>query len=158
MDPSKVKIPPLKDLNTDNITDNVNLINSNNPDTRSKYVLERLVVHLHDFARETRLSTREWMAGIEFLTRTGKMCSDVRQVWTIENVAYRLLISRRNSSSSPTFSASHSWSIASTTRNPQAQRTAPSSAHSTRTKRSTSHTARRSRMTRKVNRCWFSVR
>jgi hypothetical protein len=158
MDPSKVKIPPLKDLNTDNITDNVNLINSNNPDPRSKYVLERLVTHLHDFARETRLSSREWMAGIEFLTRTGQMCSDIRQVWTIGNVEYRPLTFRRNSSSSPTFSAFHSSSIASTTRNPQAQRMAPSSAHSTRTKRSISRTARRSRMTRQVNRCWFSVR
>lgn len=79
MDPSKVKIPPLKDLNTDNITDNVNLINSNNPDARMKYILERLVTHLHDFARETRLSTKEWMAGINFLTKTGQICSDVRQ-------------------------------------------------------------------------------
>jgi len=38
-----------------------------------------LVTHLHDFARETRLSTQEWMAGIEFLTETGKICSPVRQ-------------------------------------------------------------------------------
>lgn len=45
-----------------------------------KYVLERLVTHLHDFARETRLSTKEWMAGIEFLTAVGHICSDVRQV------------------------------------------------------------------------------
>ena len=57
-------------------------IDSQNPDERFKYVLERLVVHLHDFARETRLSTQEWMAGINFLTKTGQMCSDVRQVCT----------------------------------------------------------------------------
>ena len=62
MDPSKVEIPPLKDLTIDNITENVIAINSNNPDPRFKYILERLVVHLHDFARETRLSTQEWMA------------------------------------------------------------------------------------------------
>lgn len=80
MDPSQVKIPPLMDLTIDNITENVNLINSNNPDPRFKYVLERLVVHLHDFARETRLSSEEWMAGIQFLTKTGQICSDVRQV------------------------------------------------------------------------------
>jgi hypothetical protein len=79
MDPSLVKIPPLKDLNTDNITDNVNLINSNNPDPRMKYILERLVTHLHDFARETRLSTKEWMEGITFLTKTGQICSNERQ-------------------------------------------------------------------------------
>ncbi|EXJ83652.1 hypothetical protein A1O1_07276 [Capronia coronata CBS 617.96] len=79
MDPSQVTIPPLMDLTIDNITENVNLINSANPDARFKYVLERLVHHLHDFARETRLSTHEWMAGIQFLTKTGQICSDVRQ-------------------------------------------------------------------------------
>ncbi len=83
MDPSKVTIPPLMDLTIDNITENVNLINSANPDPRFKYILERLVVHLHDFARETRLSTNEWMAGLLFLTKTGQICTDVRQVsWT----------------------------------------------------------------------------
>lgn len=82
MDPDLVlqDLPHLKDLTTENITDNVILINSRNPDERFKFVLERLVAHLHAFARETRLSTAEWMKGIEFLTDTGKMCTDVRQV------------------------------------------------------------------------------
>lgn len=39
---------------SENITENTIAINSNNPDLRMKYVLERLVTHLHDFARETR--------------------------------------------------------------------------------------------------------
>ena len=68
------------DLSADTITENTIKINSNNPDVRMKYVLERLVTHLHDFARETRLSHNEWMAGINFLTATGHMCDDVRQV------------------------------------------------------------------------------
>lgn len=80
MDPSQVKIPPLMNLTIDNITENVQAINSNNRDARFKYILERLVVHLHDFARETRLSTKEWMAGLLFLTATGQTCTDVRQV------------------------------------------------------------------------------
>lgn len=54
-------------------------INSLNPDPRSKFVLERLVYHLHDFARETRLSSKEWMASIQFLTAIGQICTDVRQ-------------------------------------------------------------------------------
>jgi protocatechuate 3,4-dioxygenase beta subunit len=45
--------------------------------------MERLVQHLHDFARETRLSTEEWMAGIEFLTAVGKISSDVRQEFVL---------------------------------------------------------------------------
>lgn len=82
MDPPLVsdKLPKLVDLNADNITENVHVINSNNPDGRLKYIMGRLVHHLHEFARETRLSTEEWMAGIEFLTATGKLCDDERQV------------------------------------------------------------------------------
>jgi hypothetical protein len=74
------KLARLLDLNTDNITENVHRINSNNPDARLRYIMERLVHHLHQFARETRLSTTEWMAGIEFLTATGKICDEERQV------------------------------------------------------------------------------
>jgi hypothetical protein len=80
MDPSQVDVPPLKDLTIDNITENVNLINSGCPDPRMKYLLERLVQHLHDYARETRLSHHEWMTAIQFLTSVGQICTDVRQV------------------------------------------------------------------------------
>lgn len=38
-----------------------------------------MVTHLHDFARETRLSTSEWMGGIRFLTEVGQICTDTRQ-------------------------------------------------------------------------------
>ncbi|KAF8245521.1 aromatic compound dioxygenase [Wilcoxina mikolae CBS 423.85] len=79
MDPSKVNIPPMKDLTADNITPNTIIINSQGPDKRLQYLLERLVTHIHDFARETRLTTEEWMAGILFLTAVGQMCSDTRQ-------------------------------------------------------------------------------
>lgn len=83
MDPSQVDIPVLKDLTIENITENVHRINSQGGDVRLKYILERLVTHLHDFARETRLSTEEWMAGITFLTEVGHICTDVRQVSSI---------------------------------------------------------------------------
>lgn len=82
MDPSQVDIPPLKDLTIENITENVHMINSRCPNLRLKYLMERLVTHLHDFARETRLSTDEWMTAIQFLTQVGQTCSDVRQVCT----------------------------------------------------------------------------
>ncbi|PWY65744.1 aromatic compound dioxygenase [Aspergillus heteromorphus CBS 117.55] len=83
MDPSLVKIPPMKNLTVDNITDNVIQINSLCSDPRLKYILERLVSHLHDFARETRLSTDEWMTGLRFLTEVGKICTDVRQEYIL---------------------------------------------------------------------------
>ncbi len=80
MDPSQVKVPPMMDLTIDNITENTIAINSQGPDERLKFLMERLVSHLHDFARETRLSSKEWMAAIQFVTATGKICTDVRQV------------------------------------------------------------------------------
>ncbi|KAL3468142.1 Intradiol ring-cleavage dioxygenase [Aspergillus heterothallicus] len=83
MDPSQVKIPPMKDLTVDNITENVIRINSLCEDERMKYVLERLVTHLHDFARETRLSSQEWMTGLKFLTEVGQICTDVRQEYIL---------------------------------------------------------------------------
>ena len=75
MDPSQVTIPLLKDLTIENITENVHSINSQCPNPRLKYILERLVTHMHDFARETRLSTDEWMTGIKFLTEVGHICT-----------------------------------------------------------------------------------
>lgn len=80
MDPSLVDVPSVKDLTIDNITENVHLINSRCPDPRLKYIMERLVSHVHDFARETRLSTNEWMTGLNFLKAVGQISSDVRQV------------------------------------------------------------------------------
>lgn len=77
---STAKAPPLKDLNIDNITENVIIVNSQGPDARLTYLLERLVTHLHDFARETRLSTKEWMAALDFLVAVGQISNDVRHV------------------------------------------------------------------------------
>jgi protocatechuate 3,4-dioxygenase beta subunit len=79
MDPSKITLPPMKDQTVENITSNTIAINSLCQDERMKYVLERLVTHLHDFARETRLSSAEWMTGLRFLTEVGQISSDVRQ-------------------------------------------------------------------------------
>ena len=42
-------------------------------------VMSSLVRHLHAFAKETRLTQEEWDLGIDFLTRTGQICSDERQ-------------------------------------------------------------------------------
>ncbi|GAM90023.1 hypothetical protein ANO11243_080630 [Dothideomycetidae sp. 11243] len=66
-------------LTTDNITENVHAINSSCENVRLRFLLERIVTHLHDFARETRLSTSEWEAAIKFLTQVGQISSDVRQ-------------------------------------------------------------------------------
>ncbi|KAI1258996.1 dioxygenase [Xylariaceae sp. FL1019] len=76
---SSKEAPALLDLTIDNITPNTVRINSQSDDRRLTYLMERLVTHLHDFARETRLSTDEWMATIKFLVGCGQISSDVRQ-------------------------------------------------------------------------------
>lgn len=70
----------MKDLTIDNITENVHFINGQCSDRRLKFIVERLVSHAHDLVRETRLSTEEWMAAIQFLTEVGQTCTETRQV------------------------------------------------------------------------------
>jgi len=50
---------------------------SGNP--RLKRVMESLVRHLHDFAREVELTEEEWFLGIEFLTQAGHITDAKRQ-------------------------------------------------------------------------------
>ncbi|KAI5364016.1 Putative intradiol ring-cleavage dioxygenase, catechol dioxygenase [Septoria linicola] len=76
--PIPKEIPPMKDLTTDNITENVVTLNNLCSDPRTKFIFERLVHHLHDFARETQLTSEEWMTGIKFLTAVGQISDDLR--------------------------------------------------------------------------------
>ena len=48
-------------------------------DARVREVMEMLIRHLHAFVREASLSHEEWRNAIEFLTQTGKICSENRQ-------------------------------------------------------------------------------
>nr|UZY20392.1 hydroxyquinol dioxygenase [synthetic construct]BAI53128.1 putative hydroxyquinol dioxygenase [Arthrobacter sp. IF1] len=48
-------------------------------DSRLKQLMQALTRHLHNFAREVRLTEDEWNAGIEFLTDAGHITDDKRQ-------------------------------------------------------------------------------
>lgn len=48
-------------------------------DPRLRQVMTALVRHLHAFAREVSLTEAEWETAVDFLTRTGQICSDQRQ-------------------------------------------------------------------------------
>jgi len=48
-------------------------------DPRFKQVMTSLVTHLHDFVRDVKLTEQEWITAIQFLTDTGKACTDKRQ-------------------------------------------------------------------------------
>lgn len=48
-------------------------------DPRLAEVVSSLVAHLHAFAKDVALTEAEWAAAIDFLTRTGQLCSAERQ-------------------------------------------------------------------------------
>lgn len=49
------------------------------PDPRLREVMTALVRHVHAFVREVEPTQQEWMTAIDWLTRTGKLCTDKRQ-------------------------------------------------------------------------------
>src|SRR6201989_1535238 len=51
----------------------------NTPDPRAKFLLQELVKSLHEYVRKTDLTFEEWEYAIDFLTRTGQKCTDIRQ-------------------------------------------------------------------------------
>lgn len=103
MDPSTVTIPPMLDLTHENITANTLLVNSQGPDKRFEYLMSRLVTHLHDFTRETRLTTDEWMSTIGFLTATGQKCSSTRQEFILlsDTLGLSMLVDSMNHPTPP---------------------------------------------------------
>ena len=48
-------------------------------DPRLAEIMQALVRHLHAFAREVRLTEPEWMAAVQWLTRTGQISDDKRE-------------------------------------------------------------------------------
>ena len=62
-----------------NATEAVLQRNEGCSDARLREIMAVLVPHLHAVVRELRLTPEEWLAAIQFLTRTGQICSDRRQ-------------------------------------------------------------------------------
>ncbi|KAG2748897.1 aromatic compound dioxygenase [Suillus brevipes Sb2] len=69
---------PLPDR-PDIITANVLKLSEQAPNPRHRFIFKALIKHLHQFVNETSLTTDEWMAAIEFMTRTGQKCTPLRQ-------------------------------------------------------------------------------
>jgi hydroxyquinol 1,2-dioxygenase len=66
-------------VNEDNITDLAAARWSTARDPRLAELMGALVRHLHAFAREVRLTEDEWMAAMQWLTRTGQISDDKRE-------------------------------------------------------------------------------
>ena len=69
----------MRDMNEQTITEVVLARLAGAKSARARQIGEALVRHLHAFVREVSLTEEEWAAGIDFLTRTGKLCDDKRQ-------------------------------------------------------------------------------
>ncbi|MGW5465754.1 dioxygenase family protein [Streptomyces sp. NPDC003996] len=69
----------MRDLTSDTITEAVISTMRDTKDPRVAEILESLVRHLHAFVRDVELTEEEWARGVDFLTRTGQMCTPTRQ-------------------------------------------------------------------------------
>ncbi len=67
-------------------------------DPRTAELMTALVRHLHDFAREVRLTEAEWMAAIQWLKRTGQISDDKREefILTSDVVGLSMLVVQMN--------------------------------------------------------------
>ncbi len=73
----------MRNLNENTITGEALRRIAGTPDPRLHAIMASLIRHLHDFAREIKLTEEEWFAGIKFLTRTGHLCTDIRQEFVL---------------------------------------------------------------------------
>lgn len=69
----------MRDLDQTGVTEAVIRQMAGTADPRLREVMESLVRHLHDFARDVSLSPDEWLRAIAFLTQVGQACTAHRQ-------------------------------------------------------------------------------
>lgn len=65
------------------ITDEVVKRYEETPDPRLRELMVSLVKHIHSFAKETKLTAKEWAFTIDYLQETGKWCSPGRNEFMI---------------------------------------------------------------------------
>ena len=67
----------------DNQTDVVTERWKDIPDPRLRRIMQSLIRHFHGFVRDIEPTQAEWAAAIDWLTRTGKLCSEKRQEFVL---------------------------------------------------------------------------
>jgi protocatechuate 3,4-dioxygenase beta subunit len=73
----------MRNVNAETLTQVLLDTFSDQTDERLAFVLERLVHHLHAFAKETDLTHAEWRKGIELLTKAGEITDDERNEFVL---------------------------------------------------------------------------
>ena len=76
----------------------VNARMGKNINPRLALVMAGLVKHLHAFAKEVHLTQAEWDYGIDFLTKTGQICSGERQEFILlsDTLGFSMLVDAIN--------------------------------------------------------------
>lgn len=64
--------PRNEDLTVENLTPHVLKISTNVKNERIRLIFSKLIQHSHDFVRETGLTTAEWEAAWQYLTKVGE--------------------------------------------------------------------------------------
>jgi len=67
----------------DRLTDQVVASFAGAPDPRLGALIGDLVRRLHGFVRDNDVTEPEWLAAIDFLTRTGQLCGPARQEFVL---------------------------------------------------------------------------
>jgi hydroxyquinol 1,2-dioxygenase len=77
-------------------------------DPRLKAILDSLVTHLHNFAREVQLTEGEWRAGIQFLTEVGRFTDSKRQEFILlsDTLGLSTLVTAQNNRKPESFTES----------------------------------------------------
>ena len=73
----------MRNVNADSITQAVVRSFDGAADPRLREIVEKLVQHLHAFAREVQLTPEEWQRGIAFLHAAGKISTDARSEFVL---------------------------------------------------------------------------
>lgn len=68
----------MRNVNDSTLTAAVIASFAKSDNARFRFLIEKLVEHLHAYARDTKLTPEEWKAGIDFLYNAGKISDDAR--------------------------------------------------------------------------------
>ena len=79
--------------------ENVNARMGTEINPRLRQIMTSLVTHLHAFARDVELTQQEWEYAVDFLTRTGQICSNERQEFVLlsDTLGFSMLVDAINS-------------------------------------------------------------
>src|ERR1700744_1401782 len=95
-------------LTEQTITEAVQRTFDTSTDERFRQLMVCLVQHLHDFAREVRLTGDEWFTAMDFIERLGKISSPTRQEVVLASDILGLSMLLDTMNENPGRSATHS--------------------------------------------------